>query len=289
MIYRAKRPAKLTETLHLRLEGSLDGVPGLVWHEELDEDGHGEELHGVDLYCVFCSTAEYLGFGRTSGRVGYYGVSSESARAVRTRLRFEQWKLRKTEIRTIGLWGMNFAGFLQLDPIAIAEFQVGLNSKDAGENMSSDGAIPQFFQCAEISMARFGKFEPKKIELTYAPGEARGMSRLIGSLGLFRACDPAQTVSTQVQLDWYADPAHSELDLEMNFTRILISPFRVEFENEPSQGKAEAASPLSPFHLTATATLPEFSLNCIGWLVSFLISGLAPTGAKDVRVRLELA
>ena len=289
MISRAKRLGKPTETLHLRLEGSLDRVPGLVWHEELDEDGHGEELHGVDLYGIFCSTAVYLGFGRTSGRIGYYGVSSKSARAVRTLLRFEQWKLRKTEIRTNGLWGMNFAGFLQLDPIAIAEFQVGLNSNDAGENMSSDAAIPQFFQCAEISLARFGKFEPKKIELTYAPGEAREMSRLISSLNLFCSYDPTQKVSVRAQLDWHADPNDPELDLELNFTRLHIDPFKVEFENEPSQGKAEANSPLSPFHLTATATMPEFSLNCVGWLVSFLISGLAPTGARDIIVRLELA
>ena len=53
MTYRDTRFTNPTETLHLRLEGSLEEVPGLTWHEERDEDGHGEELHGVDLYSVF--------------------------------------------------------------------------------------------------------------------------------------------------------------------------------------------------------------------------------------------
>lgn len=260
---------KPTETLHLRLEGSLDGVLGLVWHEELDEDGHGEELHGVDLYGVFHSTAEYLGFDSSVRHKAKDG---------------------HTYTNRDGLWGMNLAGFLQLDPIAIAEFQVGLNSDFAGENSRSSGAIPQFFHCAETSLARFGIFEPKKIELTYEPGEARwNLFCLLDSLGLFRSYDSTHTVNVRAQLDWHADPNNPELDLELNFTRRPIDPFRVEFENQPSRGKAEATSPLSPFHLTATATLPEFSLNCIGWLVSFLISGLAPTGARDIRVRLELA
>ena len=185
---------------------------------------------------------------------------------------------------------MNFAGFLQLDPVAIAEFQVGLNSNFVGENSRSSGAIPQFVQCAGMSLARFGKFEPKKIELTYEPGEARWMLyRLIDSLNLFCSYDPTQATQVQVTLNWHADPNHPELDLELNFTRRPIDPFRVEFENQPTHGKADATSPLSPFHLTATATVPEFSLNCIGWLVSFLISGLAPSGARDIRVRLELA
>ena len=111
MIFRDKRLTKPTETLHLRLEGPLKGVPGLTWHEERDEDGHGEELHGQDLYSVFRSTAEYLGFDssvRHKAKDGHiYAIPD-------------------------GLWGMNLAGFLQLDPIAIAEFQVGLNSNFVG-------------------------------------------------------------------------------------------------------------------------------------------------------------
>lgn len=260
---------KPDETLYLRLEGSLEGVAGLTWHEERDEDGHGEELHGQDLYSVFRSTAEYLGYDtdvRHTAKDGItYGVGD-------------------------GLWGMNFAGFLQLHPTAIAEFQVGLNRNFAGENSRCSGAIPQFFQCAGMSLERFGVFEPRKIELTYEPGEARWMlSRLISSLGLFRSHDPAHTASVRVHLGWHADPNDPELDLEFSFTSRPIDPFRVEFENQPTQGKAEAGPPLSPFHLTATATMPEFSLNCIGWLVSFLISGLAPAGAKDIRIRLEPA
>ncbi len=260
---------KPDETLHLRLEGSLEGVPGLTWHEELDEDGHGEELHGQDLYSVFRSTAVYLGFDssvRHKAKDGHtYAIPD-------------------------GLWGMNFAGFLQLDPTAIAEFQVGLNSNFAGENSCSSGAVPQFFHCAETSLARFGIFEPKRMELTYDPGEARrNLFRLIDSLGLFLSYDSTHSVKVRTQLDWHADPNNPESDLELNFMRRPIDPFTVEFENEPTQRGAEATSPLSPFHLTATATAPEFSLNCMGWLVSFLISGLAPTGARDITVRLEPA
>lgn len=265
----SRRIAKLNETLHLRLEGSLEAAAGLTWLDELDDDGHGEELHDQDLYGVFRSTAEYLGFDSEVRHTAWDGITYSNAE---------------------GLWGMNYAGFLQLHPQAIAEFQVSLNEDFAGENSRSSGAVPQFFHCADISLARFGVFEPSKIEITYEPGEARCiLSRLIGSLSRFSTHDPAHAASVRASVDWHADPNLPALDLESSFTSLRSDRFRVEFESQPTQREAEVASPLSRYHLTATAIVPEFSLDCVGWLVSYLISGLAPAGARDIRVRLEPA
>lgn len=208
-------------------------------------------VDGEDLYSTFHSTAVYLGFDNG----------------------------------TLGLWGMNYAELASLGSgsDSIAEFQVSPLA-------NATEIVPQLFKCAETSLACFGDFELETVEVNCAPGKAQNMSsRLSGSLGLFRAFVPAQSVQARARLNWYSDAKLQESDLEKLFSESNIDPFEIELDFEPTSGRTDMQSPPRRGRATAALTLPACSLDCAGWLVSFLISSLAPVGAEDITVLLELA
>ena len=205
---------------------------------------------GEDLYSIFYSTAAYLGFDNG----------------------------------TLGLWGMNFARLQSLCSglDVIAEFQVG-------PLLHSTELIPQFFKCADMSLMRLVKFELAKVEVKCEPGRARNMtSRLSSSLGLFRALVPTRPVRSLASLIWHSDANLQELDLAKLYSESDIEPFEIVLESDPTFDRSDRLPLPRRRHATATVILPELSLNCVGWIVSFLISSLAPVRAEDITVLLEL-
>ncbi len=203
-----------------------------------------------DLYSIFRSTATYLGFDNG----------------------------------TLGLWGMNFAEHNSISSglDVVAEFQVG-------PWVHSTEIFPQFLKCVEISLMQLGKFELAEVEATCAPGIAQNMTnRLSSSLGLFRALIPTKPVQARASLNWYFDAKHKVPDLAKLYSEYHIEPFRIELESDPTIDKSNRLSLPRRGHVTAAAVLPELSLDCVGWLVSFLISSLVPARAEDITVLLEL-
>lgn len=203
-----------------------------------------------DLYSIFHSTAVYLGFDNG----------------------------------TLGLWGMNFAELTSqvqgLD--VIAEFQVS-------PLVYSTEIVPQLLKCADISLMRIGNFELFEIEVTCVPGKAQNMtSRLSSSLGFFRALVPTKPVQALASLNWYSGARLKESDLAKLLSESNIEPFGIELISDPAIDSIDQNSFPSLGNATASVTLPDCSLDCVGWLVSFLISSLAFARAKDIIVLLEL-
>lgn len=258
---------KPTETLHLKVEGQLNPAVDLVYYSELDDDVEG----GLDPYWVFDATAEYLGFGHVYG----------------------------------SLWGMNFAEFLALnagdnknsDGTAgvLFDFQVGLNSH-------AKMVIPQFIKCADISISRYGTFSPETVVLTYAPGEASdATNRLTSSFAFLPMHHSVQDVQILARLNWHSDapvaagdflsvpPALADHDFPITIDNVnLESELRLDLTGRLSEPYAWYCRPSRLRQAAATVTMPDFSLDCAGWLAAFCVSSLVRFEAEYIRVQLDL-
>ncbi len=214
-----------------------------------------------DLYFVFRAFAAYLGFGHES-------ASKEGPK--------------------LGLWAMNYAEFLT-DMCAsetTAEFQVGIVD-------NPKLVVTQFLKCAEMSLERFGVFEPRAVELTYSPGRAKDMHRrLFDSMGLLTKYTKTDHVQSQLKLDCCL-PAHlSECGFDALTPNWDNCPIIISVHPDSycsvSDSNAEHCQPSKRSHFTGTVSMPDFSFDCTAWTISFLISSLASIDARDIRVSLDL-
>lgn len=263
-----KVESKLTETFHVQVKGQLNPAVDLVYYSERDDDTEG----GLDPYWVFDAAAEYLGFGHVYG----------------------------------SLWGMNFAEFLPWNSeendnsdgtaSVLFNFQVGLQSH-------AKMVIPQFIKCVDIAISRYGMFSPKTIVLTYAPGEASdATNQLTSSFAFLPMHHSVQNVEIQTKLNWYSDAPVSESNFlsvppALDYFEFPISINKVTLESEPRLKPTD--DPTGRYYTdrprrsklrqaAAIVTMPDFSLDCAGWLAAFCVSSLARFEAEDIRVQLDL-
>lgn len=243
------------ETLKLRLVGQMK-LSSLIKDFEEDTEDDIE-----DLYSVFYAIAAYLGFGHESARGG--------------------------DAQVPRMWHMNYAEISSphSDSTTEVEFQVGLID-------CPNLVVPQFFKCAEMSLSRLGIFQPDLVELTYSPGKAKYMeNRLFLGNWLLPMYDSLNCTRSRMSLIWHSNIKMSYSDIIKKMPLWDDLPFVLTYMPKTSAARHEWFTPYRSStgkqSASAMVDVPEFSFDCLGWLVSYIISSLASVGAEDIGIRLE--
>ena len=244
-----RKSDRVFETLRMCIRGRLTEPDSTIGTEE-----------ETDLYFAFRSIASYLGLG--------YGGSRDHATPP-------------------GDWAMNYAEFVQ-PPNALettVEFQVGIID-------NSKLVIPQFVKCAEMSLAFFGVLKPTVIELTYSPGQAKDMQeRLSDGRDLLPDYNEAESVQFLLELDFYSPAPIAVREFKALMPKWDSLPFRMSIESDKEcvtpDDYVRGTRTSSRSHITATVSMPDFSFDCVGWIISCCVSSLAPIEATDIRIRLD--
>ncbi|HEX5369296.1 MAG TPA: hypothetical protein VFY10_07765 [Dehalococcoidia bacterium] len=213
-----------------------------------------------DLYSVFMTRAELMGWSTTQGK-------SSSPRFAPV------WE------RPL-LWGMNEAELTEgTDTSCIGYVQVGLE-----EGVEAAMVLPALSQCFDDSLRRFGRVDLSALQVTAAflPRARPCAGNLISALSWFHA-GPKVPADAVIAVDYELLRAGIESDFVASLQQMYTGPFVFgSLVDVPQQQSIDvrwgpAIHPgfgLSPARRGLSVTLPEWTASAAAWALALVIDEL---------------